>query len=136
MEPLILGLIILASLVLFITRIVPYEITAILIVAALSITGILSPADALQGFSSNATITIAAMFVLGEGLFRTGVVDALSDRLIRHAPTGYTGLLLLLAGIVGFVSAFVNNPLRMGPAGDSVSTVGLMENAIKSGRIP
>jgi di/tricarboxylate transporter len=108
-EPLILTVIIGGSLALFISRIVPYEITAILIIAALAISGILSPADALLGFSSTATITIAAMFVIGAGLGRTGAVDALASGLARHAPASYAKLLLMLAGIVGFSSAFVNN---------------------------
>jgi len=104
-----LALIIAGSLALFISRLVPYEITAILIVSALAISGILSPAEALLGFSSTATITIAAMFVIGAGLGRTGVVDAMATRLTRHAPTNLTTLLLVMAGVVGLTSAFVSN---------------------------
>ncbi len=109
MEPLILALIIAGSLALFVSRLVPYEITAILIVTALAASGILSPAEALLGFSSTATITIAAMFVVGAGLGRTGAVDALAAGLSRRAPRSLTKLLLMLAGIVGLTSAFVNN---------------------------
>ncbi len=109
MEPLVLTFIILGALILFVTRLIPFEVTSILIVVALALTGILEPSDALQGFSSTATITVAAMFVLGAGLSRTGAVDFLAQRMAKHRPTSYTGLLFLLAGVVGFSSAFVNN---------------------------
>ena len=79
MEPLVLTFIILGALILFVTRLIPFEVTSILIVVALALTGILEPSDALQGFSSTATITVAAMFVLGAGLSRTGAVDFLAQ---------------------------------------------------------
>ena len=64
MDAAILTMILVGGLILFATRWVSMEITALLIVAALALTGILEPGEALQGFSSTATVTVAAMFVI------------------------------------------------------------------------
>ncbi|MBW7884122.1 MAG: hypothetical protein H3C34_16065, partial [Caldilineaceae bacterium] len=56
--------IIFASTTLYITNWLPTEVTAVGTIAALTLTGVLSPDDALSGFASTATVTVAAMFVL------------------------------------------------------------------------
>ena len=68
------GLILLAT-VLFATEQVSYDVAALIIMCTLMVTGILTPAEGLSGFSSTATITIAAMFVLSEGIRRTGALN-------------------------------------------------------------
>jgi len=109
MEPVLLTIIIGAALLLFVTRWVPIEVTAVAIIAALAFTGILAPAEALQGFSSTATITVAAMFVLSAGLTRTGALEFLKQGLADYCRLGLRRLLLLFAVIVPFSSAFMNN---------------------------
>ncbi len=109
MEILILSGIIVAALILFIVRPFPVEITAALIVVALAVTGILSPQEALSGFSSTATVTVAAMFVLSAGLMRTGALEILTSQLGRFCHLDVRRLLLTLAFVVALPSAFVNN---------------------------
>ena len=60
--------ILIVSTTLYITQWLSVELTSVLIIVALLVTGVLDPADALSGFSSSATITVAAMFVIGLGL--------------------------------------------------------------------
>lgn len=64
--------IIAGSTALYVTNRLPTEVTATATIVTLMATGLLSPAEALSGFSSTATITVAAMFVLSAGLMRTG----------------------------------------------------------------
>jgi len=109
MEIAILTAIILIAVVLFATRWVAIEITAILIIASLALTGILKPTDALSGFSSSATVTVASMFVLSAGLARTGVVDFLANQMANYRNLRLPYLLILLAAVVAFFSAFANN---------------------------
>lgn len=109
MEIALLTAIILGALVLFVTRLIPIEVTAILIIALLALTGILNPSEALQGFSSTATITVAAMFVLSAGLTRTGAVESLTGWLANYSNLRLPSFLLLFAGIVALSSAFINN---------------------------
>ncbi|MBD3237189.1 MAG: hypothetical protein GF330_10825 [Candidatus Eisenbacteria bacterium] len=109
MEIILLTTIIIGALLLFVSRLLPVEATALLIIAALAITGILEPAEALSGFASNATITVAAMFVLGAALTRSGALDRLTQSLTRVCGMNLRILLLILALLVAFTSAFVTN---------------------------
>ena len=70
--------ILLAMATLYITRWISSEATSLLTIFALTITGILSPEQAFSGFSSTATVTIAAMFTLSAGLLRTGALEIIS----------------------------------------------------------
>ena len=120
--------IILLALVFFAREPVPADITAIGVMVSLMLvepaTGLLAgagvlaepivlfetyPDDALSGFSSTATLTVLAMFVLSEGVQRTGIVQLLGGKVA--ALTGDSELKQLAAtiGIVGPISGFINN---------------------------
>jgi hypothetical protein len=71
-ESVLFVVILLGAVVLFLTRALPFEATAALIIASLVLSGILSPPEALSGFSNPAVITIAGMYVLSAGLIRRG----------------------------------------------------------------
>ena len=105
----ILAIILVAVIVLYITRWLPLEITSLLIVPALVFTGILDAHAALSGFSSSATITIGCMFVLSAGLMRTGGLEFVTLTLGRHSRGSVTRFLLLLAAVVPLASAVMNN---------------------------
>ncbi|MCG8466975.1 MAG: anion permease [Gemmatimonadetes bacterium] len=71
--------------------------------------GVLTPEDAVSGLSSPATVTVAAMLVLGLGLRKTGTVAAIG-RWARTAPLGgKRRRLLALCVIVAILSPFLNN---------------------------
>jgi di/tricarboxylate transporter len=53
------------------------DVVALMAVLLLLLTGILTPAEALAGFSDPIVLIIAGLFIVGAGLFRTGVADAL-----------------------------------------------------------
>jgi di/tricarboxylate transporter len=101
--------IIAASTALYVTNRLPTEVTATATLVALMATGLLSPAEALSGFSSTATITVAAMFVLSAGLMRTGALEVATIYLGRFAKGSARRLLLLLALVETLASAFMNN---------------------------
>ncbi len=108
-EPLLFSIILIAAIVLFATRALPYEATSALIIGSLAATGILSVQEALSGFSNPATITIAAMFVLSAGLIKTGALEFMVALLRRVARESNTRLIIMLALVVGISSAFLNN---------------------------
>ena len=108
-DQLILIVIIVVTTTLYITNWLSTEVTSLLAIAALVLTGILQPNSALSGFSSTATVTVAAMFVLSAGLMRTGALEAVTLQLGRHARGSATRLLVLLAGVEITTSAFMNN---------------------------
>lgn len=105
----LLAIILAATLVLLITQWVRTEVTALGLIAALALTGQLSATDALSGFSSTATLTVAAMLVLSQGLQRTHVVDYVSATLARFGGSSQRRLLAVLGLPTAGFSAFMNN---------------------------
>ncbi len=92
---------------LFVTEKLAVDVVALLVLSALLVTGVLTPAEALSGFSNPATITVAAMFVLSAGLQRSGVIEGLGDQLAR-IKRGWLFALVMMILAAG-LSAFVNN---------------------------
>jgi len=109
----VLGILI-ASIVLFITEWIAIDLVALGIMISLALTGILTPEEAIAGFSNPALITVAAMFVLSAGLLRTGAVGFIGKRIMQIAGRDEKKLLLLILVTVTIISAFVNNtPVMM-----------------------
>lgn len=74
--------------VLFVTQPVPIDATAVGLVVALVLLGEwtgVSPEQGVSGFSNPATLTVLSMFVLSEGVRRTGVIQILTRKLIAFA---------------------------------------------------
>ena len=101
--------ILLASLVLFIGDWIRIDLVALLVLAGLAISGLVSPREALSGFSSPAVVTVWAMFILSGGLARTGIAGRLGDQLLRVAGQGELRLVLVIMLTSAFLSAFMNN---------------------------
>lgn len=85
------------------------DIVAILALLSLVLIGIIDTGQALDGFSDSTVIMIAALFIVGEGLFRTGVADWLGDRLLGLAGSSQFRLLLLLMVGTALLSGFMSN---------------------------
>ncbi|MFB6299275.1 MAG: SLC13 family permease [Halobacteriales archaeon] len=100
------------ALVLFVTEPLPIDITAIAVLFTLVIlepwTGV-DPAMGVSGFSSPATITVLAMFVISEGIRRTGLVHIIGSQIAdRYGESPYKQLLAVL-GLSGGSAGFINN---------------------------
>lgn len=96
-------------LVLLVSQAVRIEITALATIAALALTGILVPSDAFSGFSSTATITVAAMLMMSAGVERSGAMDFLASSLAKLGSQSERRLLFALLVPVALLSAFLNN---------------------------
>jgi len=108
MDAILVILLLIGALALFTWERHPPDLTALGILLALALTGVLTPREAISGFSHPATVTVAAMFALSAGLRRTGALSApaaLLTRAARH-PLPMLALTMIL---VGAVSAFINN---------------------------
>ena len=64
--------VLLLAVVLFVTEKISVDLVALLIMAILLVSQVLTPAEGLAGFSNTATITVASMFIISAGLFKTG----------------------------------------------------------------
>ena len=105
----VVSLILLVTLFLLITEKVPVDVTALGILTALTVSGILTPTEAVAGFASPAVLTVAAMFMISRAMIRTGAVSSIGGWLMTLSK-GRSGLaMLLVLLIVGVSSAFINN---------------------------
>ncbi|MFO7769015.1 MAG: SLC13 family permease, partial [bacterium] len=98
-----------AAIPLFAWERVSFDVTALVIMSALMLSGILTPAEGLSGFSNEATVTIAAMFVLTEGLKRAGGLSLAAGWFQRVGTGGGSRGILTMMGSVAVISAFINN---------------------------
>ncbi len=92
---------------LFVTEKLPVDVVALLVLSALLVLGLVAPAEALSGFSSQATITVAAMFVLSAGLQRSGALQGLGEMLARIRSPWLFALVMMV--LIAAISGFVNN---------------------------
>jgi len=97
------------TLVLFISELVAIDIAAMIALSILVVTGVISPGESLAGFANPAVITVASMFILSEGLSRTGAVNWITHSLGRLAGTSGRGWLPSALLIVLVTSGFINN---------------------------
>ncbi len=97
------------AIVLFITEWVEIDVTAMLVMVLLLISGILTPAEALSGFSHEGTITVFALLLLSLGLQSTGVVNWIGNKMERITGTRELRMMTVLSTVVAFASAFVSN---------------------------
>jgi di/tricarboxylate transporter len=115
------------AVVLFVTEKLPVDLAALLIMTALLLSGIITPEEGIAGFSNTATVTVAAMFVLSAGLFRSGAVNRVGTLLAGLAGRSYWLALAAMMLFVGAISSFINNtaavaillPIVMGVARDT-----------------
>lgn len=101
----ILGL----ALFLFFSGLVRMDVVALLVMGTLAVTGLVTPAEALAGFSNPAVITVWAMFILSAALYQTGVARIIGRHVLRLAGHSETGLVVTIMLTSGFLSAFMNN---------------------------
>lgn len=89
-------LLLLVAVVLFVRNQPRMDVVALLMIVALPLTGILSVQETIAGFSDPSVVVIAALFVIGEGLVRTGIAYQLGERLMHRAGSSETRLIILL----------------------------------------
>lgn len=109
MELTITFIILAATIILFVTNRVRGDLVAVGALLAFVIFGILTPAEALAGFSNSVVIMIAGLFVVGAGLLRTGLAGMAGNLLLKWSGDSELKLFVLLMIIVAFVGAFMSN---------------------------
>lgn len=98
-----------AAIVMFAINRPRLDAVALIMLVALPFTGVLTMSEALAGFSDSNIVLIAALFVLGDGLVRTGVAQRLGDWLIARAGKSETRLIVLLMLVVGALGATMSS---------------------------
>ena len=85
------------------------DLVALCALLALMMFGILSPAEALSGFSNPAVIMMVGLFVVGGAIFQTGLAKKISGKMMNLAGDSELRLFLLVMLVTAFIGAFVSN---------------------------
>ena len=85
------------------------DVVAVIMMVALPMTGVITMSEALVGLSDPNIVLIAALFVIGEALVRTGVAQRLGDWLTARAGASEAKLIFLLMVIVAGVGSFMSS---------------------------
>jgi len=101
--------VLLLAIIFFITEILRPDLVALFVLVLMVVFGLVSPGDALAGFSNPAVVAIWAMFILSFGLARTGVASYLGNLVMRVAGETEKRLLTVLMSSAAVLSAFMNN---------------------------
>jgi len=97
------------AVILFVTERLSVDLVALLVLGSLALAGLVTPAEALSGFSSPAVVTVWAMFVISGALSRTGVANIVGHQVLRLAGTGEAQLIAVIMLTAAVLSAFMNN---------------------------
>lgn len=102
-------IILLVSSIFFMQGKVRADLVAICALLALVVTGILLPSEALSGFSNPVVIMMIGLFVVGGGIFRTGLAKLISSKILRLAGESEIRLFVLVMLVTASIGAFVSN---------------------------
>jgi di/tricarboxylate transporter len=101
--------ILVVAIILFVTERLRMDLVALLVLASLAVSGLVTPAEALSGFSNLAVVTATAVFILSGGLSRTGVAGLIGRQALRLAGQGEMRLLIVIMLAAAMLSAFMDN---------------------------
>ncbi len=122
------------AVVMFATERYPVDVVAIIAMSVLVVTGVITPAQGVSGFSNSATITVAFMFILSTALFKSGAVVSIGNKIARLFKYNFWIGIFVTMVTVGVISAFINNtpvvaifiPILVGAAAQSKLSIAKM----------
>lgn len=85
------------------------DIVALSALVVLILSGVLTPSEALMGFSSSVVIMMAGLFVVGGAILKTGLAREVGNRMMGLARGNETRAFLLVMLTTSFIGAFVSN---------------------------
>lgn len=99
----------LIAIILFMRNKPRMDAVALMMIVALPLTGVLTTKEVLAGFSDPSVIMIAGLFVVGEGLVRTGIANQMGEMLIKHAGDSEWRLTIFLMVAVTGLGSFMSS---------------------------
>ena len=120
------------SIIFFISGKLRSDIVALCALLALMTAGILTPQEALSGFSNNIVVMMIGLFVVGGAIFQTGLAKKISDKIIKLAGDSQSKLFLLIMILTSTIGAFVSNTGTVALLMPIVISVALGANASPS----
>jgi len=97
------------AIILFITERVRVDVVALMVLVILALTGLVTPTEAISGFSNPAVVTVWAVLILSAALSRTGVAGLVGHRVLRLAGDSEVRLMAIIMLTVAILSGFMND---------------------------
>ncbi len=101
--------ILVVSLMLFVSEKLRMDLIALMVLGTLVLTGLVTPPEAVAGFSNAAVIAVWAMFILSDGLTRTGIANVIGHNVLWLAGRNESRMIVVIMLTAGTLSAFMNN---------------------------
>ncbi len=102
-------IILLVSAILFVSGKVRSDLVALCALLALLLCQILTPAEALSGFSNSTVIMMIGLFIVGGGIFQTGLAKMIGSKVMTLAGNSELRLFLLVMIVTSAIGMFVSN---------------------------
>ena len=102
-------IILLITTIFFVNGRIRADIVALCALVSLVISGILTPQEALSGFSNSVVIMMVGLFVVGGAIFKTGLAKIIGSKILSLAGNNDLKLLLLVMLVTSFIGGFVSN---------------------------
>ena len=102
-------IILLVSAILFVSGKVRSDLVAICALLALLLCQIITPAEGLSGFSNTTVIMMIGLFIVGGGIFQTGLAKMIGSKVMALSGNSETRMFLLVMLVTGAIGAFVSN---------------------------
>ena len=93
----------------FVTGKLRVDVTALIVLCFVAITGLVTPQEAVSAFGNPAVVTIWAMYILSAALVKTNIANMIGNNVLKFSGKSETGLILGIMLISGLLSAFMNN---------------------------
>jgi di/tricarboxylate transporter len=94
---------------LFVFEIVRVDMVGLFMIILLPLSGVISPATAISGLSSNAVVSIIAVIIMGHGLDKTGVMNLFARYIIQFSGKSQIRMMAFVSGTVAVISSFMQN---------------------------
>jgi di/tricarboxylate transporter len=97
------------AIVLFVTEWLRVDVVALMVIASLMLTDLLTVPEAFAGFSNSAVLTIAALFIVGGAVLNTGLANMIGKRILKIAGDSEIRLIVVIMLAVAFLSGFMSS---------------------------
>lgn len=102
-------IILVLSAIFFVSGKIRSDLVALCALISLLVFDILTPEEALSGFSNSVVIMMAGLFVVGGAIFQTGLAKLISSKILHLAGDSTSKLFVLVMLVTAFIGAFVSN---------------------------
>ncbi len=97
------------TVVLLMSQRVKGDVVGAIVLLALALSGVLTPQEAFSGFSSVPVVIVATVYIIGRGIYRSGLAAFMGDRVLQMSGKKDISLMVSIMGLAAFLSAFLSN---------------------------